>query len=134
MEILFGSIIQITVSSSVKNENILYLTMYYMYKSFTYVTKTRPNLPTYSRKPGNYNGNIIFEIYMKSPPQSIYILIFATVKTKMLLLFWCNQLLCSVTSSVSKNKQNNLSVLRWTWTGRINLNFFWGYNINYLTI
>ena len=31
-------------------------------RSFTYVTKTRANLATYSRKPGNYNGTIIFEI------------------------------------------------------------------------
>ena len=31
-------------------------------KFFTYVTKTRPNSTTYSRKPGNYNGTIIFEI------------------------------------------------------------------------
>ena len=31
-------------------------------KSFTYVTKTRANLTTYSRKPGNYNGTISFEI------------------------------------------------------------------------
>ena len=32
------------------------------YTFFTQVTKTRPNLSTYSRKPGNYNGTIIFEI------------------------------------------------------------------------
>ena len=31
-------------------------------KFFTYVTKTRANSSTYSRKPGNYNGTIIFEI------------------------------------------------------------------------
>jgi len=31
-------------------------------KFFTYVTKTYPNLPTYSRKLGNYNGTIIFDI------------------------------------------------------------------------
>lgn len=31
-------------------------------KFLTYVTKTRPNLATYSRKLGNYNGTIIFEI------------------------------------------------------------------------
>ena len=31
-------------------------------KFFTYVTKTRANLSTYSRKPGNYNGTINFEI------------------------------------------------------------------------
>ena len=29
---------------------------------FTYVTKTRVNLTTSSRKSGNYNGTIIFEI------------------------------------------------------------------------
>ena len=31
-------------------------------KFFTYVSKTHANLSTYSRKPGNYNGIIIFEI------------------------------------------------------------------------
>ena len=31
-------------------------------KCFTYVTKTIANLTTYSRKPGDYNGTIIFEI------------------------------------------------------------------------
>ena len=31
-------------------------------KFLTYVTKTRPNLATYSRKLGNYNGTIIFEV------------------------------------------------------------------------
>ena len=31
-------------------------------KFFKYVTKTRANLTTYSRKPENYNGTIIFEI------------------------------------------------------------------------
>ena len=31
-------------------------------KCFTYVTKTHANLTTYSRKPENYNGTIIFEI------------------------------------------------------------------------
>ena len=31
-------------------------------KFFTYVTKTRPNLSTYSWKPRNYNGTVIFEI------------------------------------------------------------------------
>ena len=32
------------------------------HKRFTYVAKTRANLTTYSRKPENYNGTIIFEI------------------------------------------------------------------------
>ena len=31
-------------------------------KCFTYVIKTIENLTTYSRKPGDYNGTIIFEI------------------------------------------------------------------------
>ena len=31
-------------------------------KCFTYITKTIANLTTYSRKPGDYNGTIIFEI------------------------------------------------------------------------
>ena len=33
-------------------------------KFLTYVTKTRPNLPANSRKLGNYNSTIIFEIDM----------------------------------------------------------------------
>ena len=32
------------------------------HKCFTYVTQTRANLTTYSRKPENYNGTNIFEI------------------------------------------------------------------------
>ena len=35
---------------------------YYICKRFTYVAKTCANLTTYSRKPENYNGTIIFEI------------------------------------------------------------------------
>ena len=31
-------------------------------KCFRYVTKTIANLTTYSRKPGDYNGTVIFEI------------------------------------------------------------------------
>ena len=31
-------------------------------KSFTYLTKTHANLTTYSRKQGNFNGTISFEI------------------------------------------------------------------------
>ena len=31
-------------------------------KCFTYLTKTRANSTTYSRKPGNFNGTISFEI------------------------------------------------------------------------
>ena len=44
-------------------------------KYFTYVTKTRANLTTYSRKPENYNGTNIFEIdIMKnSSPINLYL-------------------------------------------------------------
>ena len=44
--------------------------MPYYSKCFTYVAKTRANLTTYSRKPKNYNGTIIFEINImkKSSP------------------------------------------------------------------
>ena len=39
-------------------------------KFFTYVTKTRANLSTFSRKPENFNGTIIVEINImkKSSP------------------------------------------------------------------
>jgi len=40
-------------------------------KFFTYVTKTRLNLPTYSRKLGNYNGTIVFEIDIMKKPSLI---------------------------------------------------------------
>ena len=33
-----------------------------IHKCFTYVTKTIANLTTYSKKTGDYNGTIIFEI------------------------------------------------------------------------
>ena len=36
--------------------------IFYIYKFFTYVIKTRAKLSMYSRKLGNYNGTIIFEI------------------------------------------------------------------------
>ena len=39
-----------------------YLAWPHFCKFFTYVTKTCANLTTYSRKPENYNGTIIFEI------------------------------------------------------------------------
>ena len=42
------------------------------YKCLTYVAKTIANLTTHSRKPGDYNGTIIFEVdIMKTHPQSI---------------------------------------------------------------
>ena len=59
------------------------------YKFFMYVTKTCANLSTYSRKPDIYNGTIIFEIdIMKnSSPLNLKFTFFATVKTKITLLF-----------------------------------------------
>ena len=50
-----------------------------------HVTKTHPNWTTYSRKLGNYNGTIIFEIdIMKNSSQlNLKFIFFATIKTKM---------------------------------------------------
>ena len=61
-------------------------------KFFTYVTKTRPNLPTYSRKLENYNGTIIFEIDIikKSSPINSK---FTFLPLSKPLLLWYNQLL-----------------------------------------
>ena len=58
-------------------------------KCFTYVTKTIAILTTYSRKPGDYNGTVIFEIdIMKnSSPLNLKFTSFVTVKTKITLLF-----------------------------------------------
>ena len=49
-----------------------------------YVIKTRPNLPTYSKKPGNYNGTIIFEIDIvkNSSPLNLTFTSFAMSKPK----------------------------------------------------
>ena len=41
---------------------ILLLHKHSVSKCFTYLTKTRANSTTYSRKPGNFNGTISFEI------------------------------------------------------------------------
>ena len=53
-------------------------------KCFTCVTKTIANLTTYSRKPGDYNGTIIFEIdIMKnSSPLNLIFTFFAMSKPK----------------------------------------------------
>ena len=67
-------------------------------KFFMYVTKTIANLTTYSRKPGDYNGTIIFEIdIMKnSSPLNLKFTFFATIKTKITLLFcWTHSTLSS---------------------------------------
>ena len=58
-------------------------------KYFTYVTKTIANLTTFSKKPRNYNGTIVFEIdIMKnSSPLNLKFTFFAIVKSKVILLF-----------------------------------------------
>ena len=79
-------------------------------KCFTYVTKTMANLTTFGRKPGIYNGIIIFEIdIMKnSSPLNLKFTFFATVKTKITLLFcWTHSTLSSVQSKSKQNKQPN---------------------------
>ena len=60
------------------------LIMKYISKCFTYVTKTIANSTTYSRKPGDYNGTIIFEfdIMKNSSPLNLKFIFFATLKTK----------------------------------------------------
>ena len=85
------------------------------YKCFTYVTKTIANLTTYSRKPGDYNGTIIFEIdIMKnSSPLNLKFTFFATVKTKITLLFcWTHSTLSSASKCdrVNQNKRNNQKI------------------------
>ena len=80
-----------------------------------YVTKTIANLTTYSRKPGDYNGIIIFEIdIMKnSSPLNLKFTSFATVKTKITLPFcWTHSTLSSASNCdrVNQNKRNNQTI------------------------
>ena len=84
-------------------------------KCFTYVTKTIANLTTYSRKLGDYNGTITFEIdIMKnSSPLNLKFTYFATVKTKITLLFyWTHSTLSSASKCdrVNQNKRNNRKI------------------------
>ena len=68
-------------------ESVQYLN--FRCKCFTYATKTIANSTTYSRKPGDYNGTIIFEfdIMKNSSPLNLKFTSFATVKTKITLFF-----------------------------------------------
>ena len=82
---------------------------------FTYVTKTIANSTTYSRKPGDYNGTIIFEfdIMKNSSPLNLKLTFFATVKTKITLLFcWTHSTLSSASKCdrVNQNKRNNQKI------------------------
>ena len=82
-------------------------------KCFTYVTKTMANLTTFSRKPGNYNGTIIFEIDIikNSFPLHLKFIFFATGKTKITFLFLMDsrhsQLSFRVNSCKSKQKKQS---------------------------
>ena len=84
-------------------------------KCFTYVTKTLANSTPYSRKPGEYNGTIIFEfeIMKNSSPLNLKFTFFATVKTKITLLFcWTHSTLSSASKCdrVNQNKRNNQKI------------------------
>ena len=84
-------------------------------KCFMYATITIANLTTYSRKPGNYNGTIIFEIdtMKNSFPLNSKFTFFATVKTKITLLFcWTHSTLSSASKCdrVNQNKRNNQKI------------------------
>ena len=86
-----------------------------MCKCFSYVTKTITNSTTYSRKPGDYNGTIIFEfdIMKNSSPLNLKFTFFATVKTKITLLFyWTHSTLSSASKCdrVNQNKRNNQKI------------------------
>ena len=77
------------------------------HKFFTYVTKTHANLTTYSRKPENYNGIIIFEIdIMKNSSQIILNLCQTWLFLKFFGCFFCFDLLWSwAESAVSPAKE-----------------------------
>ena len=83
----------------------------YTCKFFTYVTKTRANLSTYS-------GELQWHHYFwdwypeKVFPNQFKTDIF-TVKTKMAPLFWCSHLMLSVVLQCGKNKSNKL-VKKWS--------------------
>ena len=65
--------------------------------SIKYATKIHANLTTYCKKPEDYNGTIIFEIdIMKNwSPLNLKFTFFATVKTKITLLFSVTDIMLS---------------------------------------
>ena len=80
-----------------------------------YVAKTIANSTRYSRKSGDYNDTIIFEfdIMKNSSPLNLKLTFFATVKTKITLLFcWTNSTLSSASKCdrVNQNKRNNQNI------------------------
>ena len=87
----------------------------YKGKCFTYVTKTIANSTTYSRKPGDCNGTIIFEfdIMKNSSTLNLKFTFFTTVKTKITLLFcWTHSPLNSASKCdrVNQNQRNNQKI------------------------
>ena len=77
-------------------------------KCFTYVTKTIANSTTYSRKPGDYNGTIIFEIHImkNSSPLNLKFTLFAMSKPKQQ-FFSAGLTALSAQLRVNQNKRNN---------------------------
>ena len=85
-------------------------------KSFTYVTKTCPNLSTYSRKPGNHDWHHYFWDWIQNSH-------FCDCQKQNVTSFLV--LLLSVTFSVNKNKPNSQSICEkvkfdkdFNWLGR----------------
>ena len=92
-----------------RNKMIMLTKMHYNTgKCFTCFTKTFANLTTYSRKPGNYNGTIIFEIdIMKnSSPLNLKFTLFAMSKPKQQ-FFSAGLTALSAQLRVNQNKRNN---------------------------
>ena len=82
---------------------------------FTYVTKTIANLTTYSRKPGDYNGTIIFEndIMTNSSPLNFKIHIFRLCNISFLLDSQHSQLSFRVLSKQKKQPKNLWKIQVW---------------------
>ena len=70
-------------------------------KCFTCVTKTIANLTTYSRKPGDYNGTIIFEIDIMKNSSPLNLNLFQTWLVVSFVLIYCWLLWSWAESAVS---------------------------------
>ena len=81
-------------------------------KFFTYVTKTCLNITTYSRKPGKYNGTIIFEIGIKKKSYPIKENLCQTwLFHKCFDCLFCFCLHCNTTESISWLQQKRSAIL-----------------------
>ena len=62
-----------SISNKIEKPKIDYCVLNYFSNIYTCNSnfKTRPNLSTYSRKAGNFNGTIIFEIIIKKKSSTI---------------------------------------------------------------